>query len=374
MRAIGIDPGPWYARLTCRRLAMLLPTIILAAAAAAAPASADASAAPTIELPTVSHITENDATLEARIDPEGLATSYEVFMFDPCNVPWECIAVGQVARGTISATANSALVSVNLAEAEAVVSMEPDASYKYWVVARNAAGTAESSEQTFKTLSASESSGPPAVFSESVSNVAESEATLEAQIDPDGFATTYEFWIEFPNCQSPADDFCESISLGPVGQGQIASGDTADTVSAQLTNRLHPGFSYSYWVVASNTAGHVKGGREEFTASELGSTPPSQGAAPPSVTAPPSAIEALTGAGDPALSGLPLAAGPRPPSPSLQAGAASTVSSAHLPKALTSEQKLVRALEACKKKPKKQRASCRKRAETKDAARATRRK
>jgi hypothetical protein len=116
------------------------------------PPRAPSGTRPVIESEAASHITQNDATLEARIDPGGLETEYEVLMDDPCPAPLECIrAAVLVAKARLSPTTTEEPVSVDLADAGADLNIEPDMTYTYWVRAKNSDGSTEGAPQTFTT-------------------------------------------------------------------------------------------------------------------------------------------------------------------------------------------------------------------------------
>lgn len=85
----------------------------------------------------------------AQIDPDGLETTYELWMDDPCPES-ECIRIVPLASGVIPATEDPAEVSVELASVpEALIA--PAGKYKYWLVVRNSAGKAKRSGK-LKTL------------------------------------------------------------------------------------------------------------------------------------------------------------------------------------------------------------------------------
>jgi hypothetical protein len=109
---------------------------------------------------------------------------------------------------------------------------------------------------------ASAAGGEPTIAGESATSITEHSATLEAQINPEGLETAYEFWIESANCQSGS---CNSISVDPVSHGYIAAGSTYQTVRVELSD-LQPNYSYIYWVFAANSAGWTKGSGKEFRA------------------------------------------------------------------------------------------------------------
>ncbi len=109
---------------------------------------------------------------------------------------------------------------------------------------------------------------PPSIESLSATQISSKRAVLNATIDPNGLETTYEFWIEFADCQNtpPGDAQCESISIQKVGEGHIAAGSTPETVVAAYSH-LFPEYEYGYWVVAKSAAGETRSsGAHKFTA------------------------------------------------------------------------------------------------------------
>jgi len=119
---------------------------------------------------------------------------------------------------------------------------------------------------------ASLASLPPVIGAESVSEVSESSAILEAQINPEGLDTTYEFWLQYAACQTNTGGAsCDAIVVKKVGDGSIRGTGGAQTVRADLSS-LQPGYTYSYWVIASNSAGTKEAPSETFKT--LGPAPP----------------------------------------------------------------------------------------------------
>ena len=114
---------------------------------------------PLIESESVSNITPTDATLEARINTDGLETTFTFYLHEegpPClkaDPPCEVLEkapiplpsgklLGSIVGQNVSADLNSAGVSVS-----------PGVSYEYWLTATNAAGTTEGLPQRFTTPS-----------------------------------------------------------------------------------------------------------------------------------------------------------------------------------------------------------------------------
>jgi hypothetical protein len=122
-----------------RVLAVLLVALGGEAALGAAPSSAAASAVPQVEYRTPSQVTQTSATIEAAIDPEGGATSYEIFL--------ECQQPAQATSGceplTVGAQLQHGVLPAGF-EAHTVTSpvsgLQPGYLYKYSVIATNSVG------------------------------------------------------------------------------------------------------------------------------------------------------------------------------------------------------------------------------------------
>jgi hypothetical protein len=218
--------------------------------------------APVIERLSASHITQDDATLEAQIDPEGLETTYELWMEDPCPSPMECIRVPRLLYGTIPATATSESLSIDLASSDEHLNIEPGMTYGYWVIAKNAAGTTEV-KKDFEALPASTA---PVIESVSVSNLTATDATLEAQINTEGQSTSYEFLLSYDPCPECEDFETVRIDLPsglllPSFQDQSVSLDLA---SVGVTLR-HGGLGeYEYSLRAISASGKTEARTQTF--------------------------------------------------------------------------------------------------------------
>src|SRR5271167_2622863 len=119
---------------------------------------------------------------------------------------------------------------------------------------------------------------PPEVFFGSVSLTAYTNADLEALINPNNEATTYEF--EYSTKGSTAENKLEG-TIVEVHGGSVAAGTGVQWVGpVSLGNALTSGTQYFYRVVASNAAGTTDGAVQEFTTLTASAPPPAAAPAP----------------------------------------------------------------------------------------------
>jgi hypothetical protein len=252
--------------------------------------------APTIESDSVSHVRQNDATLEALIDPGSgedgfsLATEYEFFLEAPwCGVygPGSCEGTGgvQVSKGVIAAGSGPERVSVDLIDAGH--ELAPSTTYGYRVVARNGAGTRYGGEQTFTTPSGDE----PVIEGASLLRTSPTDATLGARIDTEGLETKYEFLLWYSPCSKHGSG-CEVLIDVPLPSGTLLGSFVGQDVSIDLNSAgvtLGEG-EYGFSVKATNAAGGTSadGGVFEVPGGpEAGPPPPPPSPVPP-IAVPPS--------------------------------------------------------------------------------------
>ncbi len=135
-----------------------------------------------------------------------------------------------------------------------VSGLEQGVLYHYRLSATSAEGTSHGLDETLFTPF------PVSVGEEPVSNVASNSATLEAQVNPGGGATTYQF------------EYGTSTSYGtnvPVPDGDAGSGLSETSISYHLQG-LTPNTTYHYRVVATNPLGTVGGADHTFTTQSSG--------------------------------------------------------------------------------------------------------
>lgn len=210
-------------------------------------------------------------------------------------------------------------------EAE-VSGLTPNALYTYCLVATNASGQTAGAELSFKAAGAA-----PTIDGESVESITQTAVTLQAQINPNNQATNYAF--EY----SPSESLAGATT---VPGGSLAAGLGDQQVGIPLAGVLVPHTTYFYKVTATNATGTSEGPLRSF---ETPSMPPPPPPPPPGV--------------------IPGPEGPGIVTPILpRGGTGGTPGSLPPPTRLTNAQKLAKALKACRKLPRRQRAGCERRA------------
>jgi hypothetical protein len=98
----------------------------------------------------------------------------------------------------------------------------------------------------------------PTIVSTSVSAVTSNTALLEAEVNPQGEATTYHFEYGLANCSS------NPCTSAPVPNANVGSGSSAMKVTHEVEG-LTPGTTYHFRVVATNGSGPSAGPDRTFT-------------------------------------------------------------------------------------------------------------
>ncbi|HUN79753.1 MAG TPA: hypothetical protein VMU32_12575 [Solirubrobacteraceae bacterium] len=170
---------------------------------------------------------QTQATLKARITPEGRETTYR-FEYG------ETTSYGTSVPSTPEAIGSGeSPVSVPAGE---LTGLRPGVTYHYRVVASNEYGTVDGADQTFTTV-------PTLLIdSQSATDVTADSATIEAQLNPLGVDTLYHF------------EYGTSASYGTVAPmpDRDAGAGEADVRVALHLQGLQPGTNYHYRVVVSS--------------------------------------------------------------------------------------------------------------------------
>jgi len=197
---------------------------------------------PSVTTGQANPVSQTTATVAGGVDPHGLATTYH---FDYGTTSSYGSSTGGASGGSGS---GSESVSAN------VGGLMPSTMYHFRLVATNASGTTDGSDQTFTTQAA-----PPSATTAEANPVGQTTATLNGSVDPHGQATTYHF--DYGTSSSYESSTSDS-SAGP--------GSGAQSVSATIGG-LTPATTYHFRVVATNRDGTAYGADQTFTA---GKSPP----------------------------------------------------------------------------------------------------
>lgn len=304
------------------RAKLLAPVISagLALALLAMPVGTAAAAPPSIDSESVSGVTPTNATLEAEIDPNGLLTKYKLqidttghFKFDQNDscalhppgifcaqvlISGEPLPAGLVEppESSIPAGYGDQPVSVDLSSIGAT--LQPGTTYHYRAIAANGITVVEGPDQTFTTPSGP---APPSIDREWASEISQHNAILNAEINPNGRYTSYEFQIDGNGtynytrmaCPLPLPGYvqCLAIIVGePLPEGLVEPSPESipasyedQHVSIDLSSigaTLQAGSTYHFRVIATNNGQIVTGPDQTFTTAPAGEPPPPE---PPSI-------------------------------------------------------------------------------------------
>jgi DNA-binding beta-propeller fold protein YncE len=268
--------------------------------------------------PNASNITATGALLHGFVNPGNGTTSYHFIYGETTAYGHALPAIG------LERTLNPVAVE------QATETLKPGTEYHFVLVAENQAGETTGEDAAFTTPAAgTPPSTPPSVLSEGVGALTPSAATITAEVNAQGAPSIY-------TLELGAGTSYETSIFGDAGS---SSGPI--TLTIPLTG-LQPAGTYHFRITVSNAAGTTHGADETFTTPGF----------------PTSILQPAT----------PLLIPFTPPN---ETPPAKTIVK---PKPLTRAQKLAKALKACKRKPKKQRAACVKNARQKYAPAKNKRK
>jgi sugar lactone lactonase YvrE/phosphodiesterase/alkaline phosphatase D-like protein len=200
----------------------------------------------TYELPTATTeaaaaVKATQATLNGTVNPKGASTNY-YFEYGPTTSYGIKIPTGVKAVGSGTS---------NVAVSQMPTGLAQNTTYHYRVVAESEAGTTYGADKTLTTLKA------PKATTEAATGVKSTSATLNATVNPEGTATTYQF------------EYGETTAYGfkaPASPKSAGSGTSNVAVSEAITG-LEGGTTYHYRVVAAGEVGTTNGEDKTFTTS-----------------------------------------------------------------------------------------------------------
>jgi hypothetical protein len=195
---------------------------------------------PTVLTGAASAVKQTTATLEATVNPNGEEITscefeYGTTVAGEKNVPCSSLPVAGASPVTVSATATG---------------LSPHTSYYFRISATNAGGTGEGSEQNFETPPE-----PPSVTSGAPTSITQSEAVLNATVNPEG--------VQVDSCRFEYGTTTSYGSTAPCSP-QPGAGSSPQSVSAALTD-LIAGAVYHFRIVATNAGGEGAGPDQTLT-------------------------------------------------------------------------------------------------------------
>jgi hypothetical protein len=197
--------------------------------------------APVTEPGGVLSTTPSSASVYAFVNPENQMTSCQ-FEYGPStsygsNVPCEPASLeGEESQFVTGAFAG----------------LEPATTYHYRVLATNVTGETQGVDGEFTTLALE----APIVDGQSVSGLSSTDATLEAQVNPNYQETTYAFEYATNEALTGATTVTGEAALGAEFGDQLASVD--------IGGGLQPHTTYYYRVLATNGTGTTPGTVQSF--------------------------------------------------------------------------------------------------------------
>ena len=190
---------------------------------------------PKVTTEAATAVKATQATLNAKVNPEGSATSYW-FEYGKTEAYGTKIPVSPASVGSGTS---------NVAVSQTPIGLSEGTTYHFRVVAESEAGSAvQGVDKTLTTLKL------PKVTTEAATAVKLTQVNLNAVINPEGFPTSYYF--EYGTTE--AYGVKEPISPESIGSG------TSPLAVSQTPAGLSEGTTYHYRVVAESEGGIVKGG------------------------------------------------------------------------------------------------------------------
>jgi hypothetical protein len=196
--------------------------------------------APTAVTGAASALTQTAATLNATVNPNGGEVSECKFQYGTST------SYGSSATCTPSPGSGTSPVAVSAS----VAGLAANTTYHFRIVATNAGGTSNGSDQAFKTLPP-----PPTVVTGAASAVTQSSATLNASVNPNGG--------EVGECKF---EYGTSTTYGSSATCTPSPGSVTSPVAvAAAVGSLSANTTYHFRITATNAGGTGTGSDQTFT-------------------------------------------------------------------------------------------------------------
>ena len=182
------------------------------------------------------NITTTGATLLGAVNPEGAASGW-YFKYGPTTSYGSATTTNTIAAGTSTLLVNSVISGLS-----------PATTYHFIIGATNGIGTGMGGDLVFTTANLQR----PTLVAEPVTSILNSNATLNAQVNPNGSTTT----VYFEWGTTPAYGTTNVVAAGSYS----TSVPVSDTLSGLAAFTI-----YHYQIIASNAAGTTSSGDLTFT-------------------------------------------------------------------------------------------------------------
>ena len=234
----GTSPVAVSAQLTGLTTGKLYHYRLVATSDAGAKDGADQTftptAAPTVTTKSASSVGDTGAKLNGAVDPHGASTT-AFFEYGTSASYGSKTSSQNVGSGTGATNVSATLTG-----------LAPGTTYHVRLVASNASGASNGSDQTFTTT------GPPVPKTGTPTAVTTSGATLVGTVDPAGHSTTWYF------------EYGTTLAYGTKTASHGAGSGNPVTVTTSISG-LNPAVAYHVRLVASNSAGTRQGPDVVFT-------------------------------------------------------------------------------------------------------------
>ncbi len=221
---LGVDPASndvYVANTTAGKIDVFTPALL-----------------PDVATGAATNIADTTATIAGTVNPDATATTYQ-FEYGTSTAYG---SVSPLTAANVGSDSSTHALSANL------TALAPDTTYHYRIVATNANGTNRGRDMAFRTT------GPPTIDAQSATDITNTTATIDGEINPGGFDTHYR--VEY----GPTATYGSSSPATDIGAESSDQSTSAGLVG------LQPETTYHYRVVASNSQGAPVDGPDEVFA------------------------------------------------------------------------------------------------------------
>ena len=191
---------------------------------------------PSVSNTTADSLTQTGAVLHADVNPNGQPATYW-FEYGTDTTYGSATTAAPAGAGSGPVTMNGSIAALT-----------PGTTYHFRIVASGPGGTVYSADAMFTTQPP-----PPSIANVAADSVAETSAALNADVNPNGLPTTYEF------------EFGADTAYGNTTTVASAGSGTTSVTATKSVARLTPGATYHFRVVATNASGTTYGPDATFS-------------------------------------------------------------------------------------------------------------